>query len=174
MGIFSGKTTVDDDERESEYQRLLNEMAQLRAEVRALREERQGHKSAIDLERQISKLQIDKDRLEEENARKLREATQDAEMKVQAATHEAGLLLKEREFDVESARREAVLTVREGNLEAEQKRFEKDMAFQREHMQREVDRFDGIAKSLMERLPTIEVNLEASAQPATRSRAKAD
>lgn len=175
MGILS-RTKAEPDEEISEvrsqYVKVLSQLSRVESQLAGLREERDNTREVNSLKRQITDLTIQKDKLEEDNARKLRKATQEAELQVQAATHEAGLLLKEREFDVESAKREAVLTVREGNLEAEQKRFKAEIAFQREHMQREVDRFDGIAKSLMERLPTINVELEGPASTAPRSPAR--
>lgn len=144
---------------DSERQRLADELAGLRAEVKALRTERDSTREVTDLKRKIEQLKLEKDRLEEDNARKIRETE-----------HKTGLLRTKQEHDVEHARRMAQLEVREQNLDADRKRFEAEMAFQREHMQREVDRFDGIAKALMERLPTIDVSLEGGVTSAPKAR----
>jgi hypothetical protein len=144
---------------ETERERLADELAKLRAEVRALRTERDDAKEASKLRRDIEDLKIGKARMEEDNARKIREVE-----------HKTGLLRTRQEHEVASARRETELEVREQNLAADKQRFEAEMAFQREHMQREVDRFDGIAKALMERLPVIEVGLGGALSPAPKAR----
>jgi len=142
---------------DTERERLANELAGLKAEVRALRTERDRTADVNALEDKIEALKREKARLTEENDRKIRETE-----------HKTGLLRKQQEHDTEHARRMANLEVREQNLDADRERFAAEMTFQREHMQREVDRFDGIAKALMERLPTIEVDLSGQARTARR------
>lgn len=144
---------------DTERTRLADELAGLKAEIKALREERDSTEQVTRLRREVETLKIEKDRLTEENARKIRETE-----------HKVGLLKTKQDHDVEHATRMAKLEVREANLTAERERFEAEMKFQREHMQREVDRFDGIARALMERLPTIEVELTGPAR-ATSKRA---
>jgi molecular chaperone GrpE (heat shock protein) len=147
--------------KNAELEHLAEELAKLRGEIRGLREERDSVKEATDLRRKIVQLQIDKDKLTEDNAREIREVT-----------HKTGLLKTKQEHEVEHATRLAKLEVRESNLTAERERFEAEMAFQREHMQREVDRFDGIAKALMERLPVIDVNLEGAVTAPVKAPAR--
>jgi hypothetical protein len=146
--------------QDEERARLADELAGLRSEIRALREERDETERVTDLRRKVEQLKIEKDRLAEDNARKIRETE-----------HKVGLLKTKQDHDVANARRETKIEVREENLTADKKRFEDEMAFQREHMQREVDRFDGIAKALMERLPTIEVELSGAARTGSRKTA---
>ena len=142
---------------DAERARLADELAGLRAEIKALRDERDSVQELTDLRRSVEKLKLEKDRLAEDNARKIRETE-----------HKVGLLKTKQDHEVANAKRETKIEVREENLSADKKRFEDEMKFQREHMQREVDRFDGIAKALMERLPTIEVELSGAARTSSR------
>jgi chromosome segregation ATPase len=146
--------------RDDERTRLADELAALKGEIKALRSERDNTEQLAKLRRDVEQLKLEKDRLTEDNARKIRETE-----------HKVGLLKTKQDHDVANARRETKLEVREENLTADKKRFEDEMAFQREHMQREVDRFDGIAKALMERLPTIEVELSGAARTGPRKTA---
>jgi hypothetical protein len=143
--------------QDEERTRLADELAGLRAEIKALREERDDTERLTKLRADVERLKLEKDRLSEDNARRIRETE-----------HKVGLLKTQQDHDVDHARRMAKLEVREENLSADRKRFEGEMKFQREHMQREVDRFDGIAKALMERLPTIEVELSGPARASSR------
>ena len=136
---------------ESEREKLNRQLADIKAEIKALRQERNREQELTDLRREIETLKIEKGRLVEDNEKELREVT-----------HKTGLLKIQQQHEVEHAKRMAQLEVREGNREAERVRFEMDMEFQREHMEAEVDRFVGIAQSLMERLPVIEVGLDGS------------
>lgn len=158
MSILSRRTDED-----TERSRLADELAGLRAEIKALRAERDSTEQVTKLKREIEQLKLEKDRLTEDNARKIRETE-----------HKVGLLKTRQDHEVANARRETELEVREKNLAADKKRFETEMAFQREHMQREVDRFDGIAKALMERLPVIEVSLDGPVAKPSRSAARKD
>ena len=142
---------------DAERARLADELAGLRAEIKALRDERDSVQELTDLRRDVERLKLEKDRLAEDNARKIRETE-----------HKVGLLKTKQDHEVANAKRETKVEVREENLSADKKRFEDEMKFQREHMQREVDRFDGIAKALMERLPTIEVELSGAARTSSR------
>lgn len=174
MGIFTSKAKEDlrnPESPASQRQQLLDELARIRADIKALGTQRASTQELAALGTQVERLKLEKDRLEETNARNLRKAEQEADLKVQKATHEAGLLLKEREFDIDSARREAQLTVREANLAAEQKQFEDRMAFRDKHFDAEMARIEKVSLALMERLPVIEVNMEAEGRPAVRGRA---
>jgi hypothetical protein len=154
---------AETEREQSERERLADELAEIRAEIKALRKERDSEGEAIKLRRDIETLKVEKARLIEDNDRKIRETE-----------HKTGLLKTKQEHEVANARREAVLEVREENLAADKARFEDEMKFQREHMQREVDRFDGIAKALMERLPVIEVGLDGTlSAPKARTTAAA-
>jgi hypothetical protein len=153
MGLFSPPA------RDPQRDRLADELAGLKAEVKALRAERANVQQVITLREDVERLKLEKARLVEDNDRKIRETE-----------HKTGLLRTQQQHEVEHARRMAQVEVRESNLDADRKRFQAEMDFQRKHMQREVDRFDGIAKALMERLPTIEVNLDGKASTGKKGR----
>jgi hypothetical protein len=155
MGVFSPPAPA----RQDRLDRLAEELAGLRAEVKALRKERDSTAELLTLREDVERLKLEKARLVEDNDRKIRETE-----------HKTGLLKIKQDHDVEHARRMAQVEVREQNLDADRKRFQAEMDFQRKHMQREVDRFDGIAKALMERLPTIEVNLDGKASTGKKGR----
>lgn len=143
-------------EREtSERERLADELADLKSEVRALRKERDDASSALrladqvnTLRRTITDLEIEKAKLVEDNDRKIRETE-----------HKVGLLKTKQEHEVENAKRETKLEVREGNLTADKERFAAEMEFQRKHLQGEVERIDGILGKILERLPNINASL---------------
>jgi hypothetical protein len=149
MGVF-GKTADPVLSREDieTRQELANEIAGLRAEVRALRNEKDRTQEVNDLQRQITTLQIEKDKLTEDNDRKIRETT-----------HKVGLLKLEQEQEVANARRQTELEVREGNLAAERKTFEDQMTFRSQHFEREMGRFDSILTKLLENQAAVTASL---------------
>ena len=137
--------------RDTEHDRLADELAGLKAEIKALRTERDKTSMLTGMERQIETLKIEKARLTEDNDRKIRETE-----------HKVGLLKTKQDHDVENARRETKLQVREENLAADKERFKAEMDFQREHLQREVDRIEGILGKVLERLPNVDAALSVS------------
>lgn len=164
MGLFR-KSKNKADERSAEVRRqytdVLNQLCNVRAELAGLREERDNTREVNSLKREITDLTIRKDKLEEDNARELREAE-----------HKAGLLLTASEQDVANAKRETTIEVREENLKADRARFDEHMRFRDEHFQREIARFQELAQGLMDRLPVIEVSLEGGASTAARTPAR--
>ena len=100
---------------------------------------------------------MEKDRLVEDNDRKIRDTT-----------HKVGLLKTQQEHEVANARRETELEVREGALKAKEDQFKSEMAFQREHMDRENAGIKDILGKILERLPTIEVDLSGQARTGSR------
>jgi chromosome segregation ATPase len=129
--------------------RLADEIADLKGEIKALRTERDNTAEVKRLEQSVEKLKLEKARLTEDNDRKIRET----ERKV-------GLLKTKQDHDVEHATRMAKLGVREANLSADRERFQAEMEFQREHLQREVDRIESILGKVLERLPNIDAALK--------------
>ena len=123
--------------RNTDRDRLADELAGIKAEIKALR-----------AERDIERLKLEKARLVEDNDRKIRETE-----------HKVGLLKTTQDHDVANARRETKLQVREENLAADKERFKAEMDFQREHFQREVDRIEDILGKVLERLPNIDASL---------------
>jgi methyltransferase-like protein len=143
----------------AERDRLAAELAGLRADVKALKSERDETAERNGLRDQIAQLKREKATLTEDSERKIRETE-----------HKTGLLKTKQEHDVEHARRLAVLEVREAGLKADKERFEAEMKFQREHFDQRADKQDEILKAILERLPAIDVALNGSAAPRPVSR----
>ncbi len=133
----------------TELERVATELAGARAELRALQSETDHTEEINALKRKKAQLEIDISKIEETNARKLREVT-----------HATGLLKTQQEQDVAHQTREAVLKVREENLEKDKQRFKDEMEFQREHLQKEVDRVEAILGKVLDRLPDVTAHLE--------------
>lgn len=143
---------------DAERDKLAEELAGLRADVKALKSERDETAERNRLRDQIAELKREKATLAEDNARKIRETE-----------HKTGLLKTKQEHEVANARRETELSVREENLKADKQRFAGEMEFQREHLQGEVDRIDSVLKAILERLPVIDVALSGDAAPRSSS-----
>jgi chromosome segregation ATPase len=137
--------------QDGERTRLADELAGLRADIKALSTERDNTAQVKKLKDDIERLKLEKDRLTEDNARKIRETE-----------HKVGLLKTKQDHEVANAKRETELAVREENLKADKERFKAEMDFQREHLQREVDRIEGILGKVLKRLPNIEAAFSAS------------
>jgi methyltransferase-like protein len=148
---------------DAERDKLAEELAGLRGDVKALKSERDETGERNRLRDQIAELKREKATLTEESSRKIRETE-----------HKTGLLKTKQEHDVEHARRMAVLEVREAGLKADRERFEAEMKFQREHFDQRADQQDGILKAILERLPAIDVALSGSAAPRPAPRKAAD
>ncbi len=136
-----------DDERA----RLAEALADLKAQVRALRTERDRTGEVKALEQRIEQMKLEKDRLTEAQDRKLRETE-----------HRVGLLRTAQEHEVANATREAKLAVREENLDADKTRFEEQQKFEREHLSAEITRVDRILQSVLERLPNVTATYHSS------------
>lgn len=100
------------------------------------------------LEERIQQLTIEKDRKEEEYARREREVT-----------HKVGLLKEQQEFEVKRATEQAKLEVQQENLKADKDRFDERMKFQEERFAKEVDYLKDIMTQILQRLPTVDVNM---------------
>lgn len=127
---------------------LLNEIAELRSDVQALNTEREKTSKVNDLQRQIASLEIAKDKLIEDNDRKIRETE-----------HSVGLLRTKQDHDIEHATRMAKLEVAESNLTTERESFKKDMDFRTEQMKGEMERFEAITEKILQRLPDLNATL---------------
>lgn len=143
--------------------RLADEIAGLRAEIKALRSERDQTAQLKALNAEIEQAKMEKARIDEEHKRRIRETE-----------HKVGLLKVQQDHEVANARRETELAVREENLAAEKQRFADEMTFQREHLQREVDRIDGILGKVLERLPNIDAALSGSIGQDARTSVQKD
>lgn len=141
---------------------LKNKIGDLETEVKALRRERASLTQVTDLEREIETLRLEKDRLIEDNARKIRDTE-----------HKVGLLQKKQEQDgahqkrqIEVARQEAVLEVREKNLDHATSEFDKRMEYREQQFaqhqaqwEKHLADFRDMFGDAMKRLPNIDVAL---------------
>jgi len=104
-----------------------------------------------DLQKEITKLEIERDKKVEEYARREREIE-----------HKVGLERKRQEFEIEQAKRETSTTVREENLKADKERFKSEMDFQRKRLEEEVTALRTLVGQMMERLPSAEIYADLS------------
>lgn len=101
-----------------------------------------------DLKKEKVSLEIGKDKLVEDNDRKIRETE-----------HKVGLVQKRQDFEIEAAKRGAQLDVREENLKEQEKRFEKHIEFVSERFNEQVSYLQDILGKVLERLPDVNVAL---------------
>lgn len=141
-------------------EKLTKEIAGLRGErdaqlqVKKLEHERTG------LMREIEDLKITKDRMEEENERKIREVE-----------HKVGLERKRQEFEadqalqrIEQERQEAVLEVREANLEQAQEKLREQMDFMAKRWDEENKALNAMIDRLFARLPDISMAISKNGE----------
>lgn len=119
--------------------------------LRKVEAELQGIKSVSDLSgrvkqlrEQLTTLEIEKGKKDEEFARKEREIE-----------HKVGLERKRQEFELSSGKKEATLTVREENLVADRKRFDEQMKFQNDRFTTEVGYLKDMIGQVLERVPNV-------------------
>jgi hypothetical protein len=106
-------------------------------------------KKAADLQKEIVKLEIERDKKLEEFARKEREVE-----------HKIGLERKRQEFEITQAQRETTVKVREENLAADKERFKSEMEFQRKHLESEIQSLRELVGQMLKRLPSAEITME--------------
>lgn len=102
----------------------------------------------IKLKEQISQLEIDKAKKEEEFARGERELK-----------HMVGLERKRQEVEVAQAKKEAELNIREQNLAADKKRFEETIEFNNRQFGKMEDYMKSMMTEILKRLPEIKVKM---------------
>jgi DNA anti-recombination protein RmuC len=138
---------------------LVEEIAKLRGEIKALREEKRAVGRSADLQTEINDLtkrltdlQITEDRVSEERDRERREVE-----------HMVGLERRRQEFEVEQAKRETQVELREAALTEQRKRFEEQMKFIENRLADEVKYLkDDIIKALLKAMPTFRVDRRES------------
>lgn len=140
---------------------LSKEMAQLRGERDAARDELSLSDQVKKLREEIATLEINKGKLQEAHARQLREVE-----------HKVGLDEKRQEFERTRAVRDAELAVREEALADKQQRFEDEMTFQRERFETEVGYLHKMVDEVLERLPKVTWDHTSSSGEAPKPRAK--
>ena len=135
---------------------VLEELAGLRADVKALRTERTERAELNELRDEVETLKREKASLVEDNNRKIRETE-----------HKVGLLKTKQDQDIAHAKRQTELEVREANLAADKDRFTEEMEFQRKRLEGEVERVERVLNAILERLPAITVELGGDAAVKT-------
>ena len=159
MGIFDSQIDQAVDKAFAKQLNKLNESTvALQVQITELKGERDALKRVKSLQEQISRLEIDKGKLVEDNDRKIRETT-----------HMVGLERKRQEFEaeqskkgIEHARKEAILEVQTENLETERAAFVKEMKFREERFTQEVGYLKDLMTQILDRLPTVTVDRQIS------------
>jgi chromosome segregation ATPase len=149
---------------------LVEEIAGLRGDIKALKREREAVSEELDLsdevvslKRQISQLEIDEAKLTEKHARDRREVE-----------HQVGLQRKRQDFEIDAAKRDTELKVREENLKTERERFNRDMDFQREELKNQIGYLKDLMEKLFERLPSASMTLKGALVSANGGRGRDD
>ena len=148
--------------RNAEHKAHADRLTALKDEVGGIRREIREENKSLGLTKrintlkgEISQLEIDRDKKQEDYDRREREVE-----------HKVGLLMEQQDFEVKTAKQETTLEIREANLEAEQTRFAAEMKFMRERMEKEVDYVKEIAEKILDRLPDISASLNVSSNGA--------
>jgi hypothetical protein len=136
-----------------EIERLTVEVAGLRAEKKSVSEQRSLSEQIVDLKKQVSNLEITRDKKQEDFDRRERELT-----------HMIGLEKKRQEFEIKKSVEDARLAVREENMKTAKEQFDKEIKFKESQLTKQIDYLQGLMKELMERLPTVTVDKQISAK----------
>jgi len=155
VGIFDSQIDSSVEKAFAKQLAKLNESTiALQVQITELKGERDALKRVKSLQEQISRLEIDKGKLVEDNDRKIRETT-----------HMVGLERKRQEFEaeqakkgIEHARAQAILEVQRENLETERAAFVKEMKFREERFTQEVGYLKDLMTQILDRLPTVTVD----------------
>lgn len=126
---------------------LTREVASLRGDRKALTEVNTLEEKVISLKKQVTELEIVKDKKQEEFDRRDRELT-----------HMMGLEKKRQEVETKQAGEAARLSVREENLKGERTQFDKQMKFREERFDGEVAYLKGLMEKILDRLPSVTVD----------------
>jgi hypothetical protein len=164
MGIFKTNETTLAEERE-QRDNLLTEMAELRAEIHGLRQERGDLQTRDRLQAEIERLkkdtvakQIEYDREKEKWDRERREVE-----------HLVGLQRKTADFEKDQAIAEAKMTERERAITAKEDEFERQLKFNKEQMTKTQDFLERNFSAVLDRLPDVNVALEGGIAPKPQS-----
>lgn len=139
-----------------EIRELHKDVASLKGERDAIRDDLKLSDRVRALKEEIEKLTIERDRKQEEHDRERRDVE-----------HMVGLERKRQTVENDQARRDATLTVREENLTADKARFDEHVKFIEKRFTDEVGYLKELMTEVLTRLPTVDVNMEV-APPARR------
>lgn len=133
---------------------LASGIEDLTREVAGLRSERDARRDELSLLDEIEALEkkrvaaeVELDRVREKHARETREIE-----------HKIGLHRQRVEQEIELAKREQIVTVQEENLQERQARFDENMRFMRDRMEGELTRLSDLTAQVLDRLPTVNVD----------------
>jgi len=148
MGLFS-KDGEDPRVAEilSKIETVSRDLAELKGEREALTEETALHDEIVKLKKELTDLEIARDKEKETFDRTKREIE-----------HKVGLHKKQVEHEISAAKKDTELTVKEQNLVAEKERFEKEMTFMRDRFETEVGYLREMMGEVLNRLPNVVVS----------------
>lgn len=147
-GMFDKKATITEIAKLTEkIAELTGEISALKSEKSAIAELRRLRGQSDELRKEIVKLQIEKDKLDEDNARKLREVE-----------HKVGLEKMRQTHELEAAKKDAELTVREESIVAQKEQFEAEMEFRQKQFDGQIDYLKILMKEILGRLPSVQVD----------------
>lgn len=153
-----------------ERKALTEAIADLKRTVADLRIEREAEERAGGLAKDASRLRQEVENLKVEKSR----LTEGHEREKREVEHLVGLQKRRGEWEASKAAEEARLEVQKGNLTAEQARFEKEMDFMRGRMETEISSLREMYAAVLERLPTVTVDLEKSVRFGNNGHEKAE
>lgn len=145
MHMFRSDT--DKQEILDEIRAVSRDLAKLEGQADKTRDELDLATDVVRLKRELTNLEIEKDRLNEQHEREKREVE-----------HMVGLEKKRQTFEIDSAKRDTTLTIREENLKADRDRFEQQMDFMTKRFDSEVIYLKELMTEILGRLPSVEVN----------------
>lgn len=140
-----------------EIERLTREVSSLRAEKKEVSEQRSLQDQIISLKKQVTELEITRDKKQEDFDRRERELT-----------HMIGLEKKRQEFEIKQSVENARLAVREENLKAEREQFSKEIKFKEDQLTTQIEYLQKLMKSVLDRLPTVTVDKHVEVKETRR------
>jgi len=147
FGLFEGKKDVQLVKLTGEIEKLSREVASLKGEKSAITEQRTLEERVLSLKKQVSDLEISRDKKQEDFDRRERELT-----------HMIGLEKKRQEVEIKQASQDARLAVREENLKGEKEQFEKQMKFRTDQFDTQIKYLQSLMEQVLGRVPTVTID----------------
>ena len=144
MGIFSRKSSVEKSISDSVERVIVKYLTSAENEIKTFLQAGNLEERVKTLTTQLSSLQIEKSRIEEDFTRREREIE-----------HKLGLEKLRQEQDLELGLREQSIKIKEENLTADKARFEAQMKFMTERMSKENDHLKAMMEDILAKLPTV-------------------
>lgn len=147
FGLFEGKKDEQLVKLTGEIEKLSREVASLKGEKKAITEQHTLEERLLSLKKQVSDLEISRDKKQEDFDRRERELT-----------HMIGLEKKRQDVEIKQASLDAKLSVREENLKAEREQFEKQMKFRTDQFDGQIKYLENLMKQILERVPVVTID----------------